>query len=113
MTSLYDNISKFARAIEIWRREDRNEGGGLYEGVADVRRALPRRSVDVILGLNASDRHLPEIADLIAPFGHFGLIDDAKGADFHLRQAHLKLESGRACGKIMLADVSDLSRHFV
>lgn len=46
--------------------------------------ALGLTSVDVILGLNASDRHLPEMAQLLAPFGHFGLIDDAKGADFSL-----------------------------
>lgn len=39
-------------------------------------------SVDIALGLNASDRHLPEIARLIAPLGHVGLIDDPKGFDF-------------------------------
>ncbi len=39
-------------------------------------------SVDIALGLNASDRHLPEIARLIAPLGHVELIDDPKGLDF-------------------------------
>ena len=133
---------------------------------------LGLRSVEVILGLNASDRHLPEIAELIAPLRHFGLIDDAKGADFgrfksksasihwefmftrssfstpdmtrqgeildelatlvdegrlkstlreivgpidaaHLREAHRRLESGRAYGKIVLAEPPGSSGHFV
>ncbi len=38
--------------------------------------------VDIVLGLNASAHHLPDIAELIAPLGHLGLIDDTKGADF-------------------------------
>jgi zinc-binding alcohol dehydrogenase family protein len=133
---------------------------------------LGLRSADVILGLNASDRHLSEIADMIAPFGHFGIIDDAKGADFgrfksksasihwefmftrssfstpdmrrqgeildeisdlvdagrlrstlseivgpidaaHLREAHRRLEGGRAYGKIVLANAAGSSGHFV
>jgi zinc-binding alcohol dehydrogenase family protein len=44
--------------------------------------ALNMRYVDIALGLNASSRHLPEIAKLIAPLGHIGLIDDAKNVDF-------------------------------
>ena len=42
----------------------------------------PFGAVDIVLGLNASGRHLPDIAELIAPLGHVGLIDDVKGADF-------------------------------
>lgn len=38
-------------------------------------------SVDIVLGLVASDRHLPDIAAFIAPFGRLGLIDDIKGFD--------------------------------
>lgn len=44
--------------------------------------ALGHPCVDIVLGLNGSDRHLPEVAKLIAPLGHLGLIDDAKGFDF-------------------------------
>ena len=44
--------------------------------------ALGFRFVDIALGLVASDRHLPEIVELIAPLGHVGLIDDARGFDF-------------------------------
>ena len=58
------------------------------------------RNVEVILGLNASDRHLPEIAE--RP------IDAA-----HLREAHRRLESGRAYGKIVLAEPPGSSGHFV
>jgi NADPH:quinone reductase len=37
--------------------------------------------VDIVLGLTASDRHLPEIAKIIAPQGRLGVIDDIKGFD--------------------------------
>jgi zinc-binding alcohol dehydrogenase family protein len=46
--------------------------------------ALGVRAPEVVLGLNASAHHLPEIAELIAPLGHIGLIDDAKGVDLML-----------------------------
>ncbi len=39
-------------------------------------------AVDVVLSLTASDHHLPAIAELIAPQGRLGLIDDSKGFDF-------------------------------
>ena len=44
--------------------------------------ALGLGPVDIVLGLNASAHHLPDIAGLIAPLGHLGLIDDTKGSDF-------------------------------
>lgn len=44
--------------------------------------AIGHPAVDIVLGLTASDRHLPQIAQLIAPQGRLGLIDDAKGFDF-------------------------------
>jgi NADPH2:quinone reductase len=43
--------------------------------------ALGLAQVDIVLGLTASDRHLPEIAGILAPLGHLGLIDDTKGFD--------------------------------
>jgi zinc-binding alcohol dehydrogenase family protein len=117
--------------------------------------------VDIVLSLTASDRHLPEIAAIIAPQGRVGVIDDIKGFDItafktksvsihweymfvrpvfgthdieeqhrildrtaalvengqlrstlgeivgpldaaHLRTAHRLVESGKACGKIVL-----------
>jgi zinc-binding alcohol dehydrogenase family protein len=44
--------------------------------------ALGLPSVDIILSLTASDRHLPELAKILAPQGHIGVIDDPKGFDF-------------------------------
>jgi zinc-binding alcohol dehydrogenase family protein len=44
--------------------------------------AIGLARVDIVVGLTASDRHLPQIAEIIAPQGHLGLIDDAKGFDF-------------------------------
>lgn len=44
--------------------------------------AIGLSAVDIVLGLTASDRHLPEIAEIVAPQGRVGLIDDAKGFDF-------------------------------
>ena len=44
--------------------------------------AIGIASVDTVLGLAASDRHLPQIAQIISPQGRLGLIDDAKGFDF-------------------------------
>ncbi len=38
--------------------------------------------VDIVLGLTASDQHLPQVAEVIAPQGRLGLIDDSKGFDF-------------------------------
>lgn len=117
--------------------------------------------VDIVLSLTASDRHLPEIAEIVAPQGRLGLIDDIKGFDLtafksksvsihwefmftrsvfatpdieeqhrildrtadlvengqlrstlgeivgpldaaHLRAAHQRVESGKACGKLVL-----------
>lgn len=39
-------------------------------------------AVEVVLGLTASDRHLPQVVEIIAPQGHVGLIDDSGGFDF-------------------------------
>jgi NADPH2:quinone reductase len=44
--------------------------------------ALGFASIDVILSLTASDRHLPELARILSPQGHLGVIDDPKGFDF-------------------------------
>ena len=44
--------------------------------------AIGIASVDIVLGPAASDRHLPQIAQMISPQGRLGLIDDAKGFDF-------------------------------
>jgi NADPH:quinone reductase len=41
-------------------------------------------SVDIILSLTASDRHLPELARILSPQGHLGVIDDPKGFDFSI-----------------------------
>ncbi len=44
--------------------------------------ALGFPQVDVILSLTASDRHLPELARILSPQGHLGIIDDSRGFDF-------------------------------
>jgi len=44
-------------------------------------RALGIQHVDYIAGLTATDQHLAEIAELVAPQGKFGLIDDPKAFD--------------------------------
>ena len=44
-------------------------------------RALGMQHVDYVAGLTATDQHLAEIAELIAPQGKFGLIDDPKAFD--------------------------------
>ena len=44
--------------------------------------ALGFASIDVILSLTASDRHLPELARILSQQGHPGVIDDPKGFDF-------------------------------
>ncbi len=44
--------------------------------------ALGFASVDIILSLTASDRHLPELARILSPQGNLGVIDDPKGFDF-------------------------------
>jgi len=41
-------------------------------------------AVDVVLGLNASDQHAPQIAEVLAPQGRFGLIDDPAALDIKL-----------------------------
>src|SRR5713226_6046880 len=38
-------------------------------------------AVDLVLGLTATDQHLAQIAEVIAPQGRFGLIDDPKALD--------------------------------
>jgi NADPH:quinone reductase-like Zn-dependent oxidoreductase len=64
------------------------EGLGAHH-VIDHSQSLPSQLealgftwVDVILSLTASDRHLPELARVLAPQGHLGVIDDPKGFDF-------------------------------
>ena len=44
--------------------------------------ALGFASVDIILSLTASDRHLPELSRILSPQGELGVIDDPKGFDF-------------------------------
>lgn len=41
-------------------------------------------SVDLVLGLNASDQHAAQIAESLAPQGRFGLIDDPAQLDIKL-----------------------------
>lgn len=41
-------------------------------------------AADVVLGLNASDQHAPQIAEVLAPQGRFGLIDDPAALDIKL-----------------------------
>ena len=41
-------------------------------------------SVDLVLGLTATDQHAAQIAEVIAPQGRFGLIDDPKALDISL-----------------------------
>ncbi len=44
-------------------------------------RGLGIQHVDVVASLTHSDQHLPEIAEIIAPQGRFGMIDDPKSFD--------------------------------
>ena len=44
-------------------------------------RSLGIQHVDYVAGLTATDQHLAEIAELVAPQGKFGLIDDPKAFD--------------------------------
>jgi len=41
-------------------------------------------AVDLVLGLNASDQHAAQIAEVLAPQGRFGLIDDPAALDIKL-----------------------------
>jgi NADPH:quinone reductase len=43
--------------------------------------AIGMPSVDIVLGLTGTDQHLAEIAQVVAPQGRFGLIDDPKALD--------------------------------
>ena len=44
-------------------------------------RDLGIQHVDFVAGLTATDQHLAEIAEIIAPQGKFGIIDDPKAFD--------------------------------
>jgi zinc-binding alcohol dehydrogenase family protein len=44
-------------------------------------RAIALPAVDVVAGLTQTERHLPAIAEVIAPQGRFGLIDDPRTLD--------------------------------
>jgi len=44
-------------------------------------RAIGLPAVDYVAGLTATERHLPAIAEIIAPQGRFGLIDDPRTLD--------------------------------
>jgi zinc-binding alcohol dehydrogenase family protein len=46
--------------------------------------ALGFASVDIILSLTASDRHLPDLARILSSQGHVGAIDDHKGFHFSI-----------------------------
>ena len=50
--------------------------------MAEQLKAIGHRFVDYIFGVNHSDDHFDTIADVIAPQGKFGLIDDPKPFDF-------------------------------
>jgi NADPH2:quinone reductase len=41
-------------------------------------------AVDLVLGLTATDQHLAQIVEVLAPQGRFGLIDDPKSLDMSL-----------------------------
>ena len=49
--------------------------------LADEVRALGIQDVDFIASLTATDQHLAQLAEIIAPQGRFGLIDDPKAFD--------------------------------
>lgn len=44
-------------------------------------RAIGLPAIDYVASLTGSERHLPEIAEIIAPQGRFGLIDDPRTLD--------------------------------
>lgn len=46
--------------------------------------ALGIEAVEMVLGLNASDQHAAQIAEVLAPQGRFGLIDDPAALDLKL-----------------------------
>lgn len=50
--------------------------------MAEQLKAIGHRFVDYIFGVTQSDQHFDTIADVIAPQGKFGLIDDPKPFDF-------------------------------
>src|SRR5436190_738974 len=50
--------------------------------MAEQLKAAGHRFVDYIFGVNHSDQHFDTIADVIAPQGKFGLIDDPKPFEF-------------------------------
>jgi len=52
------------------------------EPMAEQLKAAGHRFVDYIFGVTHSDQHFDTIADVIAPQGKFGLIDDPKPFDF-------------------------------
>ncbi len=47
----------------------------------DQLRAVGLPAIEYIAGLTATERHLPAIAEIIAPQGRFGLIDDPRSLD--------------------------------
>jgi zinc-binding alcohol dehydrogenase family protein len=47
----------------------------------DQLRAIGLPAIDYVASLTATERHLPAIAEIIAPQGRFGLIDDPKTLD--------------------------------
>ena len=49
--------------------------------MAEQLKAAGHRFVDYIFGITQSDQHFDTIADVIAPQGKFGLIDDPKPLD--------------------------------
>jgi NADPH2:quinone reductase len=50
--------------------------------MAEQLKATEHRFVDTIFGVTHSDQHFDTIADVIAPQGKFGLIDDPKPFEF-------------------------------
>lgn len=48
--------------------------------------ALGIREVQYVVGLTATDKHLPQIYDVIAPQGHLGIVDDSSVLDIAMFQ---------------------------
>ncbi len=53
-------------------------------GIAEQIRALGLNGVEYVFSTNATDRHFPALADIIAPQGRIGLIDDPASIDVRL-----------------------------
>jgi len=66
--------------------------------------AMKPPPVSLIASLTRTDQHMKALADIVAPQGRFGLIDDPLGTinAANLKRAHALIESGQSRGKIVL-----------